>query len=226
MTFYEWLRNIYVMKNNEKVTGSTIQKYVGVINTVSNDMVAIGLIDKRLDSMTITEYEVALNKILHNNDFLLKDNKGNKMYSNGLKRYRSYLYFNNDDLDELFDLPTREQKNTFRKKIIEKYNGECIISHLSIKSALVATHIKPLILCSDIEKNDGKNGILLSATFSKLFNAGLITFSNKGQLRISNLISEKNREILSIYNKMNTNVKLDEVTLTYLKYHEKYLFTN
>lgn len=189
-------------------------------------MLSINLIDKSLEEMTIYEYCLALDSILHNEVFLTRDNRGNKMYSNGLKRYRSYLYFNNDDIDELFDSPTKEQKNTFRKKIIEKYNGECIISHLSIKSALVATHIKSLFLCSDIEKNDGKNGILLSATFSKLFNAGLITFSNKGQLIISNLISEKNREILSIYNKMNTKINLDDVTLTYLKYHENYLFTN
>lgn len=224
MTFYEWLRNIYVMKNKEKVTGSTIQKYVGVINTVSNDMVAIGLIDKRLDSMTITEYEVALNKILHNNDFLLKDNKGNKMYSNGLKRYRSYLNFEGDYLEQYCDNDT-ELGMLYRKIILNKYKKECVISHLSIPTALVVTRIKPISICNEQEKFDEHNGILLSATFSKLFNAGLISFDKNGKLLISSLISDRNKQILSMSNKMDTNIVLDDKTVVYLEYHNDYLFT-
>ncbi len=73
------------MKKYRTLSQSTIEKYARAVNTVSNDMLEIGVINNSLISMSLTELDLAISAILANDKFIAKNTKGNHMYSNGLK---------------------------------------------------------------------------------------------------------------------------------------------
>lgn len=78
-------------------------------------------------------------------------------------------------------------------KMIEK---ECRVTKLKDRDFLIASHIKPWKDSNDIEKIDGNNGLLLSPHVDKLFDSGLISFADDGDLLLS---SKLNLEVLKIW---------------------------
>lgn len=82
----------------------------------------------------------------------------------------------------------------FREKIKEKYNNRCIITDINISQVLIESHIKPWAVSNNEERLSVDDGLLLSVTFDRLFDSGLITFKKDGTLLISNLISKDNIE--------------------------------
>ncbi|RVT93476.1 HNH endonuclease [Sphingomonas crocodyli] len=56
----------------------------------------------------------------------------------------------------------------------------CRLTGVSDPQFLIASHIKPWRHCSDLEKLDGCNGLLLSPHVDKLFDRGLISFMDDG----------------------------------------------
>ena len=72
---------------------------------------------------------------------------------------------------------------------------------------------------------DKNNGLLLTPTYDKLFDLGLISFSNKGEMLISNLISETNRSQLGL-KKRSVDVSFGDKRKKYLEFHRKKIFKN
>ena len=64
---------------------------------------------------------------------------------------------------------------------MEKYSGSCIITGLDHPKLLVASHIKPWAVSTNAERLSVDNGLLLSATYDRLFDCGLITFKKTGK---------------------------------------------
>ena len=60
------------------------------------------------------------------------------------------------------------------KSLFEKYHGHCIITGIDHPKLLVASHIKPWAVCSNRERLSVENGLLLSATYDRLFDSGLL----------------------------------------------------
>ena len=91
----------------------------------------------------------------------------------------------------------------FRKTVLSSYETTCCVSGLSIRECLIASHIVPW---SEEKKfrTDPTNGLCLSATFDRLFDAGLMTITKDLIIRFSSLLMEsKNsvtRELLCCYN--------------------------
>lgn len=236
MSFEEWLEIIYVKSNGEKISEASIQKYSSAIGAVSKDMQEDNLIDKNIEDMDLYELDIAIEKILNNTQFIIKDTTGNRMYSCALKRYRCYRYFINDLKPN--DIITAEEKITekeakikirigqqnFKNDLINKYNGKCIITNLSLRPALIASHIKPWAVSTPSERVDVNNGLLLSATYDKLFDSGLITFKANGEIIVSNIIDDKNLELLNIKRGDKFNLKLEGKMGEYLKYHNDVIF--
>lgn len=81
----------------------------------------------------------------------------------------------------------------FRKDLVKAYKGRCPITGIENDQLLVASHIKPWKVCTNSERLDPQNGILLSALIDKLFDKGLITFSNDGRIVISPTLSRRDR---------------------------------
>lgn len=89
---------------------------------------------------------------------------------------------------------------------------------------LIASHIKPWRLSDNEERVNHKNGILLTPTYDKLFDKGLISFTNEGELIISSLISEQNRQRFNLV----TGTVYDQLPLEgrieFLQFHREHIF--
>ena len=85
---------------------------------------------------------------------------------------------------------------------------------------LVASHIKPWRVATDLERLDPYNGLLLIPNLDKAFDSGLISFDDKGKILISNALSDP--EKLGI----NTDLKvsLHSENKEYLSYHRENVF--
>jgi len=72
----------------------------------------------------------------------------------------------------------------FRSAILSSYQGRCCITGISLREALVACHIVPWSVSED-HRADPTNGLCLSATFDRLFDAGLITIDHRFRVQFS-----------------------------------------
>jgi predicted restriction endonuclease len=100
---------------------------------------------------------------------------------------------------------------------------ECRVTKLRDKDFLIASHIKPWKDSNDSEKIDGNNGLLLSPHVDKLFDGGLISFADNGDLLIS---SKLNMDVLNIWGidaQLNAGSFSPE-QVVYLKFHRENRF--
>lgn len=85
----------------------------------------------------------------------------------------------------------------FFRNEVEKIETKCRVTGLSIKSFLIASHIKPWRNSTNVERLDGNNGFLLSPHVDKLFDGGYISFNDTGKILVANL---KLIPVLKIWN--------------------------
>ncbi len=97
----------------------------------------------------------------------------------------------------------RVHQTFFRETVLGSYETTCCVCGLSIRECLIASHIVPW---SEEKKfrTDPTNGLCLSGTFDRLFDAGLMTITKDLIICFSSLLMEsKNsvtRELLCFYN--------------------------
>ena len=93
-------------------------------------------------------------------------------------------------------IQSRLGQGQFRKDLLKNFKSTCLLTGISHQSLLLASHIKPWSACTNDERIDARNGLLLSALMDKLFDGYFITF-DPDTLR---LIICKDRLILEIIN--------------------------
>ncbi|HAS6319066.1 TPA: HNH endonuclease [Vibrio vulnificus] len=76
-------------------------------------------------------------------------------------------------------------QGAFRDEVLDMWNDTCPVTSVSMPELLIASHIVPWALSDDDEKIDGYNGLPLSPNVDKLFDKGLISFSDNGEILIS-----------------------------------------
>jgi putative restriction endonuclease len=114
-------------------------------------------------------------------------------------------------------------QNLFREKLIISLK-KCPITGIDDVRILIASHIKPWSQATNDERLDVKNGFLFSPTIDRLFDSGLISFSDDKELLVSNTISEEN---LSRLNLKRGQIIADLPIIgreQYLNYHRKKIF--
>lgn len=122
----------------------------------------------------------------------------------------------------------RVGQGRFRKRVLELWKGECSVTGLknSDRLNLWASHIKPWRDCSNKERLDRYNGLLLAPNLERLFDSGLITFEEKGgKIIISRELKPRQQQLLGV----RPNMKLRKVPIKackYLEYHQHNLFEN
>ena len=84
----------------------------------------------------------------------------------------------------------RINQRFFRKTVLTSYGFACCITGLNNPSLLIASHIKPWNISSEIEKTNPRNGLCLNALHDKAFDKGLITITPDHILHISDDISD------------------------------------
>lgn len=92
--------------------------------------------------------------------------------------------------DQKLKPTTREQlvkarlgQGVFRNRVL-KLHPVCKVTGMADPRLLRASHIKPWRDCTNVERLDGANGIMLSPHIDALFDQGLISFENDGRMLV------------------------------------------
>lgn len=234
--FTEW------MGRNTALSEKSIANYYGAIGTISHEMLAQGTISKQLQNMNAFELDVAIPAILNHPYFIKKNTRGKYMYSNALKQYRYFINatYEEKDLAEyvaaikndttipeterMAIIQSRVGQGAFRKSLMDKYDGHCIVTGIDHPKLLVASHIKPWAVSTNEERLNVNNGLLLSATYDRLFDCGLITFNKTGRIYLSRFIGNENVKRLNLEADRQYDLRLDGCMEEYLEYHRDVLF--
>jgi len=118
-------------------------------------------------------------------------------------------------------IQARRGQGKFRQDLRE-YWGGCAVVGCTAESVLRASHIKPWKKSCDAERLDGANGLLLSANLDALFNDGLITFEDNGQMLVSDYLSQENRVVLQLQGNLRKTPTPRQQT--YLRFHRANVF--
>ena len=114
-------------------------------------------------------------------------------------------------------------QSKFRDRLIEKYESKCCLCGIKNKELLIASHLKPWSKSNDSkEKIDINNGLLLCPTHDKLIDKGLITFSENGEIMISELLTNDDRKLVNVNEKMI--IQVNDENRSYIKYHREKIF--
>ena len=231
------------IKENTSLRDSSIYKYSHAVNTISKEMLKKGTIPVDLFAMSELQCDIYLPIILQDPDFISKNSTGNNMYSNALKQYRMFRTATSDKIVDQAEVEkaisgyatlaetertaivkSRVGQGLFRKRLIDKYKGCCIITGVSAKKLLVASHIKPWAVSNNEERLSEENGLLLSPTYDKLFDYGLITFSNQGNMIISSQLSDEDKNKLHLSTNIQYDLKMSSKMMEHLDYHRDIIF--
>jgi predicted restriction endonuclease len=83
----------------------------------------------------------------------------------------------------------RRGQQFFRRAVLANYDQQCCITGISEPQLLIASHIKPW--STDVaNRHNPSNGLLLSATFDKAFDQGLMTVGVDLKLKLSRRLTE------------------------------------
>ena len=192
--------------------------------------------------MSAFEIDIALPMIMNDTYFTDKNSRGNHMYSNALKQYRMYQNSIDEDPDcreyveaiqndtripeteRIAIVKSRIGQGLFREKLLEKYTGKCIITGIDHPKLLIASHIKPWSASTNEERIQVDNGLLLSATYDRLFDSGLITFDRTGRIFLSSLLSVENITRLHLTPQAAYPLLISQKMIHHLEYHGDMVF--
>lgn len=235
-TFYDWM--IFSAKKGE----STAYHYKSGLSVCSKDFIEWKLAEKPLMEMSLSELDVTIQKAFLSSLFVDKNTRGNNMYSNSLKQYRNFLAVHDALLlDVSYEkfigdstkitktereaiINARVGQGAFRDLLIKKYDGRCIVTGVDDKRILLASHIRPWSVSSNEQRLSSENGLLLSPLYDRLFDTGLITFSDEGQIICSRELKNKNIDLLKIDRHRKYDLKISATLLDNLKYHQNVVF--
>ncbi len=115
----------------------------------------------------------------------------------------------------------RVNQGVFRDQLLQRYS-RCCLCGVSNEKLLIASHIKPWIASDPDEKLDIDNGFLMCPNHDKLFDQGLITFSDDGEIILSVDLSKTDRVFMNVREDMK--IELTEKNVAYLQYHRRHIF--
>lgn len=190
--------------------------------------------------------EISLPLVSYISVMQLTDNAGATLYYwklfadfEAISDKRAALVFTYGKKDEKIHAPAPAQKVSSRQNEIRKarkgqgiYRDKllsecpfCPITMINDERLLIASHIKPWAVASDSEKLNPKNGFILSPLYDKLFDRGLMTFTEDRRIILSNWISPKNKERLGIKDGQFIQLlPLDEARQSYMQFHRSSVF--
>ena len=123
--------------------------------------------------------------------------------------------------DRLELVKVRVNQSIFKKRLLNKYHT-CCLCKVENPKLLIASHIKPWGKSSSREKLDVENGFLLCPHHDALFDKGFISFSNDGNIIISERLSETDRIMTNV--NLGEKIDLSDANKEYLKYHREHVF--
>jgi len=119
----------------------------------------------------------------------------------------------------------RVGQGAFRDHVLQMWDSQCCVTGSRTLDAIRASHIKPWRDSTDDERLDPCNGLPLIATLDALFDAGLITFADDGELIVSKRVNSKERKRLGLSGQQLSRIP-KEKTAEFLCYHRKSIFVD
>jgi len=231
MDFKEWLMEI---GKSERTASSYSTAITGVI---SNWAVDSGLAANVMGELHSVKELMEIYKGLQNIDIYIQRNeRGNNMYSCAFKLFIEYRKCETskiieqdisniicDDLVGVTEKTTyisaRVGQGKYRNNLIG-YWERCALTGFSDIRFLVASHIKPWKYANNTERLDPFNGLLLLPNIDKVFDLGFISFSDKGNIIVSDYLEEPDRLGIA----KNMHLKLEGNHLQYMKFHRNKVY--
>lgn len=115
---------------------------------------------------------------------------------------------------------SRTGQTQYRKDLLTIHN-ECQICGMKNEELLIASHIKPYSESDNKECIDFENGLLLCRNHDGVFDRGLITFTDEGQILISSNLNEEDIEKLDI---LEGQIELSKKQKEYMQWHRENKF--
>jgi hypothetical protein len=111
----------------------------------------------------------------------------------------------------------RVGQGQFRQALFDYWEG-CSVTGCRQPLVLIASHMKPWSDSTTPERLNKYNGLLLSASLDKCFDGGLISFSDEGEIVISERLSMSDARLLGISSGMRLR-RVEPKHLPFLRYH-------
>lgn len=112
-------------------------------------------------------------------------------------------------------------QGTFRAAVLA-LEPRCRVTGTAHARHLVASHIKPWAVCADGEHLDGANGLMLAPHVDHLFDTGLISFTDDGQLLLAPALDRSVLQAWHIDEDLNVGpFSVDQAR--YLAHHRHYV---
>ncbi|MGB9590912.1 MAG: HNH endonuclease [Candidatus Kryptoniota bacterium] len=121
------------------------------------------------------------------------------------------------------EVKRRIGQDIYREALMQYWHGCCAVTACDVPELLRASHAKPWKDASDAERLDVYNGFLLRADLDALFDAGLITFSDDGDLLVSPRLTDYQRRSLGL-DIPRTLRWIEPAHRRYLAWHREYVF--
>lgn len=89
-------------------------------------------------------------------------------------------------------------QDVFRDALLAYWGSRCPLTGITEPALLRASHIAPWAECTDAQRLDVHNGLLLSALWDAAFDRGLISFADDGSVLVSAELSQTARVALGV----------------------------
>ena len=100
----------------------------------------------------------------------------------------------------------------------------CRITGVEDQRLLIASHIRPWHRCPENEQRlDPFNGLMLTPTFDRMFDRGLLTFEDNGDVHVSPTVTTDVVRRIGLIHHLNVG-RFNEEQRNYLAYHREHLF--
>jgi hypothetical protein len=110
----------------------------------------------------------------------------------------------------------------FRENLLRRWQGRCAVTGLDCPELLIASHIEPWADSTDRARLDVENGLLLAAHLDRLFDKGLITFSDEGDMLLSSELGRQERDHFGL--PLPLRFRPSERMTHYLEVHRSSIF--
>ena len=206
----DYIFRLRFLAPNYKLNTSITQDYIDEIINIEDSLRVSR--DKYRSRKALTDFRSCLRKFLSFVQYNYT-NKQSSEINNEIRKIEISPKLSQTEKETL--IMSRVGQGIFRDELIKYWKG-CAISTLSTTNRLIASHIKPWRVASNIERLDLYNGLLLLPNYDKLFDLGYISFKDNGTIIISSLINEEEYNVLGI----NKGLKLYQIAENHKKYME------
>ncbi len=117
-------------------------------------------------------------------------------------------------------IAARLGQGRFREDLLSYWGNACALTGSELAEVLIASHIKPWARSTNTERLDPHNGLLLVADADRLFDRGLVSFTDTGDLLCKDAVSLAQLATLGLSRSMRLQ-KVDQKHLAYLAVHRE-----